>query len=111
NRRARRGTSRGRSFLLLHDSLEIAAHLRNVLARYFHLSVVAATEKDVEFRKLGIFLREIVAEVTSPAFLSLERGTRDRLRDGEEVCQIERGVPAGIVFAAARHRDFRGAAL
>src|SRR5688500_15087889 len=41
----------------------------------------------------------------SAAFLPLDRRQRDRFRYREQVVQVERRVPAGVVFAIALHAD------
>src|SRR5207249_4817262 len=43
----------------------------------------------------------ILAKLRAPAFLALKRGASHSFGDGEEVAQIERGVPAGIELAVA----------
>src|SRR5690348_18007738 len=49
-----------------------------------------------------VFCWVIVAEMSAAAFLSLDGRARNQLRNGEQVAQIERGVPAAVVFAVSR---------
>ena len=46
----------------------------------------------------------VVAEVAAAALLALERRARDGLGDRQQVVQVQRGVPAGVVLAVARDR-------
>ena len=68
-----------------------------------------ASAGDVERRELVALVREVLAEVAAAALLALDRRARDRLRDVEQVAQIEAGVPAGVVFAMAVDADLRRA--
>ncbi len=43
------------------------------------------------------------------ALLALERGPRYGFGDRQQIAEIERGVPAGVVFAIACHSDMPGA--
>ena len=61
----------------------------------------------VEGAELGRLLGEVVAEVAAAALLALDRRARDGLRDGEQVAQVEAGVPAGVVLAVPGHADAR----
>src|SRR5260370_40708538 len=45
----------------------------------------------------------------APAFLALDRGACDGFRDGQQVIQIESGVPARVVFAIAHYENIRSA--
>ena len=53
----------------------------------------------------GVLVRKIVTEMPAPAFFAFEGRTRDGFGNGEQVIQVERGVPAGIVFAMAGDGD------
>ena len=53
----------------------------------------------------------VLAEVAAAALLALDRRARDRLGDGQQVAQVERRVPAGVVLAVAGDADARGALL
>ena len=55
----------------------------------------------IEFRRFLALIRIIVAEVSAAAFLALDGGQRDGFGNRQQVAQIERGMPAGIVFAIA----------
>ena len=59
----------------------------------------------------GVLVGEVVAEVGAAALLALERGARDRLGDREQVAQVERRVPAGVVLAVAAARARAARAL
>src|SRR6266705_2648225 len=50
----------------------------------------------------------VAARVAAPALGALERGARGRLGDHQERAQVDRRVPAGIVFAAARDPHLAG---
>ena len=58
---------------------------------------------------LSLFLGIVVAEMGAAAFLAVDGGAGDDLRDGQQVVQIERGVPAVVVFAIAGDAGFGGA--
>src|SRR6266516_1659854 len=45
------------------------------------------------------------------ALLSRKRRSRDRLGDDEQIVEIERGMPTGVVFAIAADRHIRRAPL
>ena len=55
--------------------------------------------------KLRVLVRVVVAEVAAAALAPLDRRARDRLRDGQQVVQVERRVPAGVVLAMAADAD------
>ena len=60
---------------------------------------------DVERAELRDLVRVVVAEVAAAALLALDRRARDRLGHGQQVVQIERRVPAGVVLAVAGDAD------
>jgi len=43
--------------------------------------------------------------VAAAALLALQRGAGDGLRDGEEVGEVQRGVPPRVVLAVAARAD------
>ncbi len=45
--------------------------------------------------------------MAAAALAALDGAAGDGLGDGEQVLEIERGVPAGVVFAVAIDGDFR----
>ena len=56
-------------------------------------------------RKLRALFRIVLAELRAAAFLSFQSRERHRFGNGQQILQIERGVPAGIEFAISRHAD------
>ena len=47
----------------------------------------------------------VLAEVSAAALLALDGAARDRLGDRQQVVQVQRRVPAGVVFAVAADAD------
>ena len=47
----------------------------------------------------------VVPEMAAAALATLDRRARDRLRHGEQVVEIEGGVPAGVVLAMSADAD------
>src|SRR5262245_50335571 len=95
--------------ILLDDLLELSRHRRNRLARELHRAVCAFPNDEVERAELGRLLRVVLAEVGAAAFLALDGDGRDGLGDGQEIRQIDTGVPAVVVLAVAGDADFRSA--
>ena len=51
---------------------------------------------------------EVFAEVAAAALPALDRRSRDRFADVEQVPQVDAGVPAGVEFAVPVDADLRG---
>ena len=56
-------------------------------------------------RKAIVLIWIIFAKLRAATFFSLQRGARDRFGNGQQIFQIERGVPAGIEFAIPIHAN------
>src|SRR5439155_27256528 len=95
--------------ILVDDPLQLGRHLRNRLTRDRHLATAALANDEVQPPPALDFLRTVFAKMRAPALFSLEARTGDRLRHGEQVSQVERRVPAGVVFTIAAHSDARRA--
>src|SRR5207248_2085884 len=91
------------SFHFLDYGLELPRHRRNWLARDAHVSRAILLCDEVERSRRGIFLRKIVSEVSAATLFPLERRTRCRFGDDEQILQVERGVPARVVLTVATH--------
>src|SRR5260370_1522112 len=74
-----------------------------------HRSICSLPNDDADLAKGGVFVWIIVAELSPATFLAFQRGTGHGFRYSKEVHQVERGVPARVVFAVARHTDFSSA--
>ena len=61
------------------------------------------------FAKLLVFLGIIVAKLRAATFFSFQRRARDRFGNGQQIFQVERGVPAGIEIAITGDADLFGA--
>ena len=53
----------------------------------------------------ALLLGIVVAELAAAALLAQQAGPGDRLGDGQQVVQVEGGVPAGVVLAVADRAD------
>src|SRR5438094_5877460 len=95
--------------VLIDDPLQLGRHLRNRLTRDRHLATATLPDDEVQPTPALDFAGTVFAKMRAPALFSLEARARDRLRDGEEVGQVERRVPAGVVFTIADHADARRA--
>src|SRR4051812_23830497 len=80
-------------------------HRWNWCARELHRSISGFLDDEVERRVCGILVRIVITEMAAATFLALDRRSRDRLGDREQILEIERGVPARIVFAIAANSD------
>ena len=58
-----------------------------------------------------VLARIVVAELGAAAFLALDRRPRDRFGNRQQVVQVHRRVPAGVVLAIADDLHFRGTGL
>ena len=58
-------------------------------------------DHEVEGAELVRLGREVLAELRPPALLALDGGRRDGFGDGQQVAEVDRGVPAVVVFAVA----------
>src|SRR3954470_22128036 len=90
-----------RLLLLLDDLLELRRHSRDRLPREPHLAVGPLSDHDVEAAPGRVLFRVIIPIVPTAAFPAFDGGAGDGLGDGEQVAQVERGVPAWIVFPVA----------
>src|SRR4051794_1349610 len=83
--------------------LELLGKRRNPLQAHLHLPIRPATDHCVYIPEVRAVLAGIiVAELGATALLADQRRARDRLGDGQETVQVQRGVPPGIVLAVAR---------
>ena len=62
---------------------------------------------DVERAELGHLVGIVLAEVAAAAFLPLDGRARDRLGHRQQVPQVDRRVPAGVILAVAFDADAR----
>ena len=62
-------------------------------------------DDDVHFAEGRILVGVILPEVTAAAFAPFDRGAGDRFGHEQQVREIERRVPAGVVFAMAADPD------
>ena len=93
------------SFHLLDDLFQFFRHSGIGLAAQLHRAVRAFADDDVHLAGCGILVRKILAEMAAAAFLAVDGRARDGLGNREQMLQIDRGVPAGIVFAVAVDGD------
>jgi len=100
---------RGVSLHLLDDLLQLRGNLRDRPALDAHLSARTLLRHHVHPGERRIGRGKIVAEVRAPALLPLQRRAGHRLGDGDQVAQVEGGVPAGVVGAIAVDAHARGA--
>ena len=96
-------------FILLDNLLLLFGHRRQRLAVDLHRAVRSLVDHEIERAVRRILLRIVVAEMRAAAFLALQGRERDGFGNREQIVQIERGVPAGIVFAIAADAHFAGA--
>ena len=80
---------------------ELRRHLGNRHAPDLHRAVGGLPGHDVDLAEFRRLVGIVLAEVPAPALLALDRRARDRLRDGQEMAEVERRVPAGVVLAIA----------
>src|ERR1700680_1798472 len=106
--RAKFGTLRSPSLHLLNDLLEFIRHRRYGFAAQLDLARGAFREHDVEAAVLIAFLGVVVPELRAAAFFSLQRGSRNHLRDNDQVLQIKGRMPPGVVFPVPRHSGAPG---
>src|SRR5437762_12857005 len=83
-----------RSFHFLNHLFQIIRHFRQRLQSNFHCPVGGFANDRVHFRKLVVLIWIIFTELRAATFLSLQRRASDRLRNGQQVFQVERGVPS-----------------
>src|SRR5258705_11287722 len=74
-----------------------------------HRSIRCLPNDAADLAKGGIFVWIIVAELSPAAFLAFQRGTGHGFRYNKQVHQVERRVPARVVFAVAGHTDLSSA--
>ena len=89
------------SFPRLH-AVSVFSHLTESLAPNLHPQSpnhgLPLSRPSFHFRKLLALFRVIITELCAATFFSFQRRARHRFRNGEQILQIERGVPARIVF-------------
>ena len=88
-------------FLFLDDLFQIIRHFRQRHARHGDAAARLLLHHDVELAVLVRLIRIILAEVAATAFFSFERRDGDGLGHIEQVVQVDRRVPAAVVFAVA----------
>src|SRR6185295_17418712 len=93
--------------LLLDDLLQVVRHGRERDSRQLQVASAALLHHDVDRAELGHLVRVILAEVPATALLPLDRRSRDGLGYGQQVSQIERGMPAGVVLAMSADANAR----
>src|SRR5437868_7767053 len=91
--------------LLLDDLLEFLRYRRNRQARDLHAAVRSPLRHDVERAEFGDLVRIILAEVSAAALFPLERRDGDRLGDVEQVADVDRRVPAGVILTVPFDTD------
>src|SRR4029077_16176519 len=96
------------SDLALDDPLEFVGYGRDRLPADRHPRAVPP-HHDVDRPELLVGVRVLDARVRAAALAPLERGARHRLAHREEVLQVDRRVPAGIVLAVPFDADPGGA--
>src|SRR6185436_18013491 len=87
-----------RLLVLVDDLLQLHGHLRKWYAADFHRPIGRLTHDDVDRAELRRLVRIVVAEMAAAAFFPLDRASGHGLRHGQQVAQIDRRVPARIVF-------------
>src|SRR5690348_2889920 len=90
---------------LLDYLLQILSHCGNDLACELHFSTGAFSYYDVEATVLLFFAGKIIAEMRSAALFPVQRGSGNDFRYGQQVVQVECGVPACIVFPVSINAD------
>src|SRR6266498_2410294 len=93
------------SLHFLDNLFQLCWHFWNGLAPHLYPVAGAFLQDDVHLPQGGVLVRIVLAEVSAAAFLSFERRSSDGFGDGEQVAQVERGVPAGVEFAISGHAD------
>ena len=97
--------------LLLNDLFQFRRHWRNVLAQNLHFTAGTAADDDVEFAERFVFVWIILTEVAAAALAPLQGRTRDGFGNRQKIGQVERGMPAAVVFAVPLHSDLAGSLL
>src|SRR5580704_9886226 len=91
---------------LFDNLLLLFGHGRQRIAPDLHRAVRSFVDYEVE-RSIGrVLLRIIITEMRATAFFAVSGRERNGLRDREQIVQVERGVPAWIVFAIAGDAHF-----
>src|SRR5262249_951072 len=90
---------------LLDDLLQILSHRGNGLACELHFSTGAFSNHNIETFVLLVLGRKIIAEMCPTALFPFQRHASNNFRDGQQAVQVERCVPACIVFPVSVHAD------
>src|SRR5579885_1319862 len=90
---------------LLDDLLQLLRHGSDWFARKLYFTIRTLSRHDVELTRFLALCREIVTKVCAAAFFSFQRCFGHDFRNRQQVPEIERGVPAGVVFAIAIDAD------
>src|SRR5579864_1503117 len=90
---------------LLDNLPQVFSHGRNGLARELHFAGGAFSCDNIKLAELVVLTGKIIAEMSPTAFFSVERSQRDNFRDGQQIVQVKRRVPAGVVFAVSIDAD------
>src|ERR1043165_2356057 len=102
----------GSDVLVFFDDLfEVVAEGGEGLADDLHLAVSVFADDVVEGAEVVGLVGEVFAELGAAGFLAFDGRAGDGFGDGEEVGQVEGGVPAGVVFADGGGAGFGGASL
>src|SRR4051812_6022799 len=104
--RARGGFARG--LVLAEKRTELGRDLRDRL-RADRKTAIALPNDDVLRPPPRISFGEVVARVAAAALLADECAPRDRFGDADEILEVERKVPAGVVDTRAGDARPRGA--
>src|SRR5205814_2199417 len=87
------------SLVLLDDLLEVGGDWGKGLADEVHLAAGVLAEDDVELGVVVGLIGVDVAELGTPGFFAFDGGSCGGFGDGEEVAEVDGGVPAGVVLA------------
>src|SRR6266545_4842718 len=97
-------------FPFLNECHQLGGDRRLRLAPHCH-AVPFFLNHDLLARLFLVRVGIVAARVAPPALRALQRRPRRRLGDRQERPQVDRGMPAGIVFAAARDPHLAGSGL
>src|SRR3954469_528598 len=80
---------------ILEELRYVFRHLRQRRLRHGDL-IAVQTHAVVDLLPMGIGRRIVVTGMAAPTFLALDRGPRDRFRNGEQSLQVGRLVPTRV---------------